>query len=197
MENPGGDIQNIMQHQDTTTKSGIDGAQPLEWYAVRAGNDARTAECLAGECDDVYFPTETVRRPDGKTRTKAVIPHVLFIRTSRSKALALEAGSRKGLLPSGLIWIYRYPQTTEIQAIPERSVNLLRLLTSDDTTRCAVYTARSFTPGQRVRVTDGIYKGYEGFVKRIARNRHVIVNIEGLCMVILPFIHPDLLEPIN
>ena len=43
----------------------------------------------------------------------------------------------------------------------------------------------------------GPYKGYEGYVQRVRKNKHVIVKIEGVCMVILPFIHPDLLQPVS
>ena len=48
-----------------------------------------------------------------------------------------------------------------------------------------------------MRVIGGQFKGYEGHVQRVKKNKHVIVKIEGVCLVMLPFIHPDLLEPID
>lgn len=164
------------------------------WFAIKTKQDFKAEEILAKVCDEVYFPKEQVKISGGKTRLKAVIPHVLFIKTTRENALSLEINGRNHLRSSVPMWIYRYPHDNEIQIIPQRSIDLLRLLTSDDTLKCKVYTVKDFKINQRVRVTDGIFKGYEGFVKRIEKNKHVIVSIEGLCMVILPYIHPDLLE---
>lgn len=168
-----------------------------EWFAIKTRQDFRAEEVLSTQCDEVYFPKETIRLPEGKTRIRAVIPHVLFIRTTRTNALSLEAEGRKNPGQSVPMWVYRYPHDNRIQIIPQHSIDLLRLLTSDDSTKCRVYTANDFRVRQRVRVTGGLYKGYEGFVKRIEKNKHVIVSIEGVCMVILPFIHPDLLEAID
>lgn len=170
---------------------------PTVWFAIRSKHDFQAEEALAKVCDEVFFPKEQVTIPGRKPRVKAVIPHVLFIRTTRSKALALETEGRQNPGLSPAIWIYRYPSDNTVQVIPQQSIDLLRLLTSDDTTRCRVYNSRDFKPSERVRVTGGIYQGYEGYVRRIAKNRHVVVSIEGVCMVILPFIHPDLLEPVG
>ena len=171
--------------------------QQTEWFAIKTRQDFKAEEILSTRCDEVYFPKETIKLPEGKTRVRAVIPHVLFIKTTQNNALSLEADGRKNDGRSLPLWIYRYPHDNRIQIIPQHSIDLLRLLTSDDSTKCRIYSAKDFKVKQRVRVTAGIYKGYEGFVKRIEKNKHVIVSIEGVCMVILPFIHPDLLEAVE
>lgn len=167
-----------------------------EWFAIRTRQDFRAAGELTGVCREVYFPTETVVSPSRHKRERAVIPHVLFIRTTRGEALRLEAEGRTvpGAIP---LWVYRYPNGRDIQTIPQRQIDLLKLLTAKDTTRCTVYNGRSFRPDQRVRVTGGFFAGYEGSVVRVARNRHVVVRIEGICLLMLPFIHPDLLQPLD
>lgn len=66
-----------------------------EWFAIKTRQDFRAEEVLSTQCDEVYFPKETIRLPEGKTRIRAVIPHVLFIRTTRTNALSLEAEGRK------------------------------------------------------------------------------------------------------
>lgn len=167
-----------------------------QWFAIRTRQDYRAEEVLASRCQEVFFPKESVTVKGGKDRVRALIPHVLFIRTTRDNALALEAEGRRNPACSIPLWIYRYPKDDAIQVIPPSSISLLRLLSSGDTGECRIYNPQHFTPGQRVRVIGGIFAGYEGFVKRISKNRHVIVRIEGICMVVLPFIHPDLLEVI-
>ena len=51
--------------------------------------------------------------------------------------------------------------------------------------------------GQRVRVTAGLYEGVEGRIRRIGRDRRVLVALNGVAVVALSFIHPSLLEPIT
>ncbi len=52
--------------------------------------------------------------------------------------------------------------------------------------------------GTRVRITGGVFEGEEGvFVKvRGARERRVVVEIQGVIAVAMATIHPDLIEPL-
>jgi len=49
----------------------------------------------------------------------------------------------------------------------------------------------------RVRVTDGIYKGAEGIVKRIKRDRKLLVAVEGVAVVAISNIPMACLEKID
>lgn len=168
-------------------------ATASQWFAIKTRQDFKAETALASKCEAVFFPTNMTRQPHGNPKRKAVIPHVLFIKTTRENALALEREGRLSPYEAIPFWIFRYPKNPEIQVIPQRSIDLLKLLTTDDSFECQIYNPTVFTPGERVKIIGGIYEGYEGFVKRIDRNRRVVVEIEGVCMVILPFIHPDLL----
>ena len=172
----------------------LDNNNPTQWYAIRTRQDFRAEKALASLCEQVFFPKETVTLTNHKKREKAIIPHVLFIKTTREHALALEAEGRQHPGASIPFWIYRYPASNEIQVIPQKAIALLRLLTADDTTRCEIFSKKDFKENQRVRITGGVYQGYEGFVQRVKKNKHVVVRIEGICMVMLPYIHPDMLE---
>ena len=50
------------------------------------------------------------------------------------------------------------------------------------------------TIGQRVRITNGVFFGVEGQVKRIHKNKRVLVTVEGISSVMLNFVPRDLLE---
>ena len=167
------------------------------WFAIKTRNDFRAEATLAAHCQEVFFPKETVRTKDRKPRVRPLIPRVLFIRTTEENALFLEEAARENpeLYPS--FWIYRYPHDRTIRVIPRKSIDLIRLLTSGDTTRCQIFSKTDYKEGQRVRIIGGPFQGYEGNITRVKKNRHVIVRIEGICMVMLPYIHPDLLEAIG
>lgn len=167
-----------------------------QWFAIKTPKDMTAETFFADKCEEVFFPTQTVKVEGKKDRRKAVIPHVLFIKTTPDNAINLEQQGRQNPLLSIPFWIYRYPSDNRIQVIPQASIDLLRLLTSDDTSECRIYTGHEFHANQYVRVTGGLYEGYEGYVQRVKKNKQVVVKIEGVCMVLLPFIHPDLLQPI-
>lgn len=168
------------------------------WYAIRTHKDFEARRVLEEYCADVFLPTEDVKVPStGRTRTRAVIPHVLFIKTTSKEALDLEKRGRDindRMMP---FWIYRYHKEGEIQKISEEEIRLIRLLTSNDTAKCEVFNKEGFKKGQHVRITGGQFEGYTGYVQRVKKNMHVVVEIQGICAVMLPFIHPDLLEIIE
>ncbi len=168
-----------------------------EWFAIKTRQDFRAESELAQSCEEVFFPKEIVKVQGKKDRVRAFIPHVLFIKTTRENALQLEKEGREH--PEGSIpfWIYRYPHDNQIQTIHPSSIHLLRLLTSDDTTKCQIFNKKDFKENQLVRITSGRFKGFEGHVVRVKKNKHVVVKIEGICMVMLPFIHPDFLEVVG
>ena len=172
-------------------------AQRPQWFAIRTAHDVAAAEYLRCRCDEVFFPKERIDVRGKRTTERAVIPRVLFIKTTHDNALDLEEQGRKHPEQAMPFWIFRFPNDDEIQVIPQKSIDLLRLLTADDTTKCRIYTGKEFKERDHVRVIGGIYEGYEGYVQRVQKNKHVIVKIEGVCMIILPFIHPELLKPID
>ena len=53
-----------------------------------------------------------------------------------------------------------------------------------------------FHTGERVRVIDGIYKGVEGVVKRIRKDRKLLVAVEGVAVVALSHIPLEFIEKI-
>ena len=165
----------------------------LRWFAIRTRHEFRAEEFLTPLCDEVFLPKETFRAAGRKTRIKAFIPHVMFIKTTEQNALSLEKQTRVPGSSPVSFWIYRYPTDNKIQVISQQSINLLRMLSADDTSRCEIFNKTDFKEHDRVRIIGGLYKGYEGYVQRVKKNLHVVVRIEGICAVLLPFIHPDLL----
>lgn len=165
-----------------------------QWYALKCRAEFQLRERLAPEVDTIFLPSECKETIDGRRVMRAIIPGVIFIFTDRDNALRLERLSRSADSDIPPFWIYRYSADPRPVAIPPRDINLLRLLTARDATRCEVYAKKDFESGQRVRITGGIFKGLEGHVQRVKKNRHVVIRIEGICALLLPFIHPDLLQ---
>ena len=42
--------------------------------------------------------------------------------------------------------------------------------------------------GRRVRINEGTFAGVEGVIKRIKKNKHVVVQVEGVAAVAIAFV---------
>jgi len=84
--------------------------------------------------------------------------------------------------------------------ISDREMDNFRVATSlAETDPDAIYLGsdtEKLCTGDRVRVTDGLYKGSEGYVKRIRHARKVLVAIKGVAVVALSNIPPEYLEKV-
>ena len=166
------------------------------WFALKSSRPVALADALDARGVETYVPMETVRKQDGSLKRKPLIPKLLFMRSDPEQAGRIETEARQGESDLFPFWIYRYRNHSEIQPIGEAEFRLFRLLTAEDSLRCEIYRKEEFKVGDRLRVTGGPFAGYEGYARRIRKNKHIVVEIEGLCAIALPFIHPDLLEKV-
>ena len=113
-------------------------------------------------------------RPSDLRRVKAELPFLQYITDTRSheKIIVPDAQMRHFIAATGTY-------SDQLLYFRPEEVNLAK--------------------GTRVRVTGGDFAGREGvFVKvKGARDRRVVIAIEGVIAVALATIHPDLIEPIN
>lgn len=152
-------------------------------------------------------------KADGKTDTRYIeegpaifqrIPMVsslLFVRAGEKEITALDesfkdaTGGKKG-------FIYKKRDSEGrfvCEAIPDCQMEAFRLITSHGSEGLEFFSADDisrFATGCKVRVTDGPFKGAVGYVKRIKRNRRLLVAIEGIVAVVSAYIDPRLLEAI-
>lgn len=147
---------------------------------------------------ETYLPSETVvrERPDGsrfKCR-RPVISSLMFFKSTSEDALHV----RKQLNDRAIV--YSRPDDAERRPapIPDKEMNMFMLVTSSGDDGLEYFQAddAKFCCGQRVRVTDGRFKGAEGFIKRIRGNRRLVVTVHGLCAVATSYIPGCFLEKI-
>ena len=123
---------------------------------------------------------------------KPLINSLLFICSSSE-------GIRKiGKEFSEELRIYGDGPTFQPTAIPDKEMEIFRIVTSaqDKGLKYLGADLPEYHTGQRVRVTDGVFKGAEGHIKRIFNDRRLIVTVEGIAAVATSFIHPSFLEKI-
>lgn len=119
-----------------------------------------------------------------------VIGGLLFLRCREEEVLRFAAERWQQA------WLYRSCDGRRPAAIPEREMEVFRfvvtagrdglLLLGDD--------RPEYHEGDRVVVTGGPFKGAEGHIKRIRRDRRLVVTIPGVVAVATTYIHPSLLR---
>lgn len=87
----------------------------------------------------------------------------------------------------------------EIITVPDREMyNFMRVASAlDDSVIFLDYNDFIGKEGSRVRITGGSFAGVEGVIKRIKKNKHVVVQIEGIAAVAVTFVPASLLQPIE
>ena len=158
------------------------GGNKSHWYALKVYYNRvqpLIAECLE-EGMEFFAPTD-------------IIGSLLFVRCNEGNLGRLVIRHRDQ------VWVYRKAGSHEAAEIPDREMEVF----------CFVVTAGreglellgddkpEYHEGDRVVVTDGPFKGAEGHIKRIRRDRRLVVSIRGVVAVATTYIHPSLLRKVE
>ena len=175
------------------------------WYALRIFNNRilRTKEDLEARGARTYMATKTTRETiNGRTVTRQtqLAPSLLFVRWTLDELLDYKRDHFSDLM------IYRQAEGTEPAPIDERQMEMFMLVTSIAAGRegpdgeidlLGDDREFRFKPGEKVRVTEGPFKGAEGVIRRIKKDRKLIVGIQDVIAVVISHIPVQFLEKIN
>ena len=96
-------------------------------------------------------------------------------------------------------FVYMTADRKRPSVIPDRQMAMFRLVASSGEDGLEFFSDERLVndaQGDRVRVKEGPLKGAEGYIKRIRRDRRLLVAIEGFVAVATSFIPPELLEKV-
>lgn len=126
-----------------------------------------------------------------------MVTSLIFVHTSAEMLPEIE----KRLIGDNLMdkrgFIYKSADKKSYAVIPDRQMASFRLVTSQSSQGLDFFSADDITrfkEGKRVRVKEGPLKGTEGYIKRIRRDRRLVVGIDGVVAVATSFIPPEMLE---
>ena len=95
-------------------------------------------------------------------------------------------------------WLYRTLDRRHPAAIADREMEVFRFVVTAGREGLTLLgdDRPEYHEGDLVRVTGGPFKGAEGHIKRIKRDRRLVVSIRGVVAVATTYIHPSLLEKV-
>ena len=122
-----------------------------------------------------------------------VVSSLLFVRApeDRIKEIGKSMGD-KG-------FIYKTADRKTEAVIPDKQMAMFQLVCSSGAEGLEFFADDDMTrykTGDRVRVLEGPLQGAEGYIKRIRKDRRLLVAIEGFIAVATSFIPPQFLEKV-
>lgn len=179
--------------------------QDIRWYPMRItyNRELKIKRLLDDMNIENFVPMryDYVNLKDGK-RKKMMIPairNLVFVRTSKEVLTGLKM-TRAEFEP--MRYITRQSLETgqhEIIHVPDKQMNDFIKVASAPADQFMVLDNNNFTStiGKRVEITEGYFAGVEGIIKRIKRNKHVVVQISGVAAVAITFVPASQLSVIN
>ena len=168
-----------------------------QWFAIRVSYGRVLKFCSQLEEVGVEFFVPMCRKKfvrNGKTVTLKVpaVSNLCFIHSTKSFIEDYLRGMGENR-PAHFMWdkATRNPITVSDKAMAD-FMQVCQVM-SDDALYLKDITSK-LQEGQRVRVTDGPFKGVEGTILRVRRSRRVVVELPGLLAVATSYVDPRYLE---
>lgn len=172
-------------HTDTET----------HWYALWIYRNLVSPIITLCEVNGIqcYRPMRLVERVTAAGidyEEEAALPNLLFVKTSEAFVKELKKITRnRGTA-------YCYPGTNTPEPIDERAMEIFMLVVSVGARHMEAVDL-PIDKGDKVRVIGGIFKGAEGYIRRVHGSKRFVVAIEGIAAIAVTHIPKQFLERIE
>ena len=174
------------------------------WYVLRAsyGREDKAADYISTDGTCVYIAKRYTRKViNGKQKKvlESLIPNLLFVYTTEEK---IDEYVRRTPALSYLTYYYNHFIHDEMGinpplTIPQKEMENFILATSNQSEHLKFVNESQchFKGGDTVRVTEGLFKGVEGRVARVAGQQRVVITLSQLGLVSTAYIPTAFLAP--
>ena len=172
--------------------------EKASWYPVRVffGRAEAIKKATEDAGGEFFYPMRLVEKFTSgglKYIEEPLVRSLIFLKATRQELRDLKARNNSSLVP------YYDRQTHAPLVVPEKQMDLFIDLCKlkDSGLEYLGEDGPAYHQGDKVRVTDGIFKGFVGHIKRIRHDRKLIVTIEGVAAFATRFIPPSMLEKVE
>ncbi len=188
-------------HKLTTFALEMNSHDVIRWYPMRVTyhRELRIKQQLDLLGIDNFIPMRYDLSYSSEVPQKIAVPlihNIIFVHTSQETLTRLKM-HKKEFEPMKYIMKTSTEGHTEILYVPDRQMNdFIRVASAQDESIIFLDARDSSNTGRRVRITAGHFKGVEGFIKRIKKNKYFLIQIDGIAAVAITYVPADCLEPI-
>ena len=180
---------------------GMENNEVIRWYPMRVTyhRELRIKEQLDVLGIDCFVPMhyDLADSSDGPRKTLVpAIHNLIFVHASQEVLTRLKM-YQKEFDPMRYMSKTSSDGHKELLYVPDRQMeNFMRVASVQDDSVIFLDVRDSANMGRRVRITAGPFKGVEGVIKRIRKNKYFLIQIDGVAAVAITYIPADCLEPI-
>lgn len=190
----------VFEFEKEFEKTDLETYIPVELVRLKGLDHMRAARRLATP-DDRRDDRQFVRQGPMIFKRKPVVSSLMFVHAEEKDLNTIHL-LLKDLKDRGLnAFIYRREDKDRTPAvIPDKEMSMFRLVLSKGDGGLQFFSDEEITryrQGDKVRVIEGPLAGAEGYIKRIKRDRKLLVAIEGFVAVAVSYIPPQFLEVIE
>lgn len=175
------------------------------WYPMRVtyGREVKVKEALDKLGIDNFLPMhyELVDPGDGNKRRLLVpaIHNLIFIHDSREDITLLKTTRREFQPLRYITKHYAEDSVHSILTVPDGQMqNFMRVASVQDDSVMFLDAGDYLNKvGRRVEITEGYFAGVQGVVKRIKKNKHVVVQLEGIAAVAVTYVPASCLRELD
>jgi len=165
------------------------------WYAFHIYRNSRKQFISRLVADaQQYYVAEQVNTTlqfdyNVETTKKLLFPSIVFVKCTAEYVEAIRSNQYSNVAP------YTYPGTKEPAVISNREMEVFMFVLNTGSDQMDIVDEK-IVKGDKVRVTEGVFKGAEGHIVRIKGNRRFVVSINGIAAVATSYIPQKFLEKI-
>ena len=180
----------VFEIEDTLQGMALETYIPVRKVQLKGEDHMRAARRLATP-DDTRRDNRFIKEGPIIYRRDPVVSSLLFVHAPESVVPDIvHAVLGKGFM-------YKMADGDRYAVIPDKQMGMFQMVCSSGADGLDFFADDDLThykQGARVRVTEGPLKGAEGYIKRIKKDRRLLVAIEGFVAVATSFIPPQFLE---
>ncbi len=176
------------------------------WYVLRAsyGREDRAKDYIVEDGAFVYIAKRyALKTVNGKQKKvlETLIPNLLFVYTTEDKA---EEYVKKTPALSYLTFYYNHFELVDDQRNPPLTVSckemenfIIATCNNSEHLKFVNESQCHFKGGEIVKVIDGLFKGTEGKVARVAGQQRVVISLSSIGLIATAYIPTAFLRPID
>ena len=183
----------VFEIEALLTDMGMDTYIPVRQVQLKGEDHMRAARRLATP-DDRRHDNQFVQAGPVIFKRVPVVSSLLFVHAPKERMPEVaDCVDGKG-------FVYKTADRKTEAVIPDKQMAMFQMVCSSGAEGLEFFSDEDITrykAGDKVRVLEGPLKGAEGYIKRIRKDRRLLVSIEGFIAVATSFIPPQFLEKVS
>ena len=170
-------------------------AEKLHWYALKVffNRVPKVRDLFVERGCETYVPVQVLRIEEGgrvRYEERPMVSSLLFVRCDENTLNVVKHEN------DNMFLCYRDRGAIRPTPVRDDEMRVFIRVTSvsDPGLKYLGENVPDLRKGQKVRVRAGQYAGVEGYVRKLGKDRRVLVALNGVAVVALSFIHPSDLE---